>query len=92
MLGKPIEAAQHGPGVRSLTMRHLNRIFHEAAEAAGIRKTVTLHALRHSFATPVFAKDGGLLSYGVERRAASYVDRTARREADGATRSVPNKI
>ena len=64
-------------------MRHLNRIFHEAAEAAGIRKTVTLHALRHSFATPVFAKEGGLLSYGVDRidtwrRAATYVDRILR--------------
>src|ERR1700681_1892529 len=31
--------------------RQLNRLFHEAAEAAGIRKGVTLHALRHSFAT-----------------------------------------
>jgi site-specific recombinase XerC len=29
----------------------LNRLFHEAAEAAGIKKSVTLHALRHSFAT-----------------------------------------
>jgi integrase/recombinase XerD len=29
----------------------LNRLFHEAADAAGIRKGVTLHALRHSFAT-----------------------------------------
>jgi integrase/recombinase XerD len=38
------------PG-RPMTTRHLNRIFHEAAEAAGIRKSVTLHALRHSFAT-----------------------------------------
>jgi integrase/recombinase XerD len=27
------------------------RLFHEAADAAGIRKGVTLHALRHSFAT-----------------------------------------
>ena len=27
------------------------RLFHEAADAAGIKKTVTLHALRHSFAT-----------------------------------------
>ena len=34
-----------------MTPRHLNRIFHETAEAAGIRKSVTLHALRHSFAT-----------------------------------------
>jgi site-specific recombinase XerD len=38
------------PG-RPITTRHLNRIFHETAEAAGIRKSVTLHALRHSFAT-----------------------------------------
>ncbi len=36
---------------RPMTTRHLNRIFHETAEAAGIRKSVTLHALRHSFAT-----------------------------------------
>ena len=27
------------------------RLFHEAADAAGIKKSVTLHALRHSFAT-----------------------------------------
>ena len=29
----------------------MSRLFHEAADAAGIRKDVTLHALRHSFAT-----------------------------------------
>ena len=34
-----------------MTTRQLNRLFHETAEAAGIRKTVTLHSLRHSFAT-----------------------------------------
>ena len=42
------------PGTRPgkpMTTRQLNRLFHEAAEAAGIRKGVTLHALRHSFAT-----------------------------------------
>jgi len=42
------------PGLRSgrsMTTRQLNRLFHEAANAAGIRKGVTLHALRHSFAT-----------------------------------------
>jgi site-specific recombinase XerD len=36
---------------KPMTTRQLNRLFHEAAEAAGIKKGVTLHALRHSFAT-----------------------------------------
>jgi site-specific recombinase XerD len=34
-----------------LTTRQLSRLFHKAADAAGIKKNVTLHALRHSFAT-----------------------------------------
>ena len=38
------------PG-RPMTTRQLNRLFHDTAEAAGIRKPVTLHSLRHSFAT-----------------------------------------
>ena len=38
------------PG-KSMTTRQLSRLFHEAADAAGIKKSVTLHALRHSFAT-----------------------------------------
>lgn len=38
------------PG-RHLSTRQLNRIFHEAATTAGITKPVTLHSLRHSFAT-----------------------------------------
>src|SRR5262249_40830599 len=42
--------SRKNPG-RPMTTRHLNRIFHETAEAAGIRKSVTRHALRHSFAT-----------------------------------------
>src|SRR5689334_914238 len=36
---------------KPITTRHLSRLFHEAADAAGIKKSVTLHALRHSFAT-----------------------------------------
>jgi len=36
---------------KPITTRQLNRLFHAATEAAGIKKSVTLHALRHSFAT-----------------------------------------
>ena len=41
------------PG-QPLSTHQLNNIFHEAATAAGIRKAVNLHSLRHSFATHLF--------------------------------------
>jgi site-specific recombinase XerD len=34
-----------------MATRQLSRLFHRAADAAGIKKAVTLHALRQSFAT-----------------------------------------
>ena len=37
--------------VNPMTTRQLNRIFHGAREAAGIDKPVSLHTLRHCFAT-----------------------------------------
>ena len=52
--GTPVAERWLFPGNRRgkpMTTRQLSRLFHEAAEAAGIKKAVTLHALRHSFAT-----------------------------------------
>ena len=43
------------PG-KPMTTRQLNRLFHEAADAAGIRKAVTLHALRHNAEVPDYAE------------------------------------
>ena len=50
----PVQERWLFPGRRPgkpMTTRQLSRLFHAAAEAAGIKKGVTLHALRHSFAT-----------------------------------------
>jgi site-specific recombinase XerD len=37
--------------INPLSTRQLNRAFHTALQAAGIDKRVTLHSLRHAFAT-----------------------------------------
>jgi integrase/recombinase XerD len=53
-IGMPPQDRWLFPGIRRgkpMTTRQLNRLFHQTADAAGIRKPVTLHTLRHSFAT-----------------------------------------
>lgn len=50
----PLQERWLFPGRRlgkPMTTRQLSRLFHQAADEAGIKKSVTLHALRHSFAT-----------------------------------------
>lgn len=47
-LGWPFPGRDPG---QPLTTRQLNRACHQAAEAAGIPKRVSMHTLRHSFAT-----------------------------------------
>ncbi len=52
--GKPLEERWLFPGLgsdRPTSARQFGRLFRQAATAAGITKPVTLHSLRHSFAT-----------------------------------------
>jgi len=51
--GVPMAERRLFPGYRGkgLSTRQFSRLFHEAVSAAGITKPVTLHSLRHSFAT-----------------------------------------
>lgn len=55
--GVPAQERLLFPGRKTgtpLSVHQLNNIFHKVANAAGIKKTVNLHSLRHSFATHLY--------------------------------------
>ena len=86
----PIQERWLFPGRRPgqpMTRRQLSRLFHEAANDAGIKKSVTLHALRHSFATH-------LLERGTDMLGHDKLDTTARytRVATGMIAKVKSPL
>jgi integrase/recombinase XerD len=77
--GTPREERWLFPGNRRgkpMTTRQLNRLFHQAAEAAGIKKAVTLHALRHSFATHLLERGTDISVIQALFGTATYCPRT----------------
>ena len=94
--GTPLEERWLFPGRRGgkpMTTRQLNRLFHEAADAAGIRKGVTLHALRHSFATHLL-EDGTDIEFIQALLGHDKLDTTARytRVATGMIAAIESPL
>jgi site-specific recombinase XerD len=92
----PLEERWLFPGLRRgkpMTTRQLSRLFHEAADAAGIRKGVTLHALRHSFATHLL-DDGTDIRFIQALLGHDKLDTTARytRVATGMIASIASPL
>ena len=94
--GTPLEERWLFPGRRGgkpMTTRQLNRLFHEAADAAEIRKGVTLHALRHSFATHLL-EDGTDIRFIQALLGHDKLDTTARytRVATGMIAAIESPL
>ena len=77
-------------GGKPLTTRQLNRLFHEACQAAGIQKRVTLHSLRHSFATHLLDQGTNIRLIQAVLETTTYCPPTAHRSAD--LLSIPSAL
>jgi len=75
--------------VEPLSARQLNRTVHAAAEAAGIKKRVSPHTLRHSFATHLLEQKTDIRVIQVLLEAETYCPPTPDRGADLLSVSSP---
>ena len=76
------------PGRRDhqpLTTRQFSRLFKEAAKAAGLRRTVPLHSLRHYAESRIMPSTGSLAAEG------RWFLRQRRSRADPVTRHNPDR-